>query len=284
MVKNMTAKWILLSVLGALLLLTLCSCFSRLFDIASLTDSIIRYENAGKYTKGGGSVAADMEQLEINWIAGEVELVVYDGNEVTFSESSEQEIKDAFEMRYYRDTDTLYLQYAKSGKWKFGKLSKKLTVQIPRDLLLSQIRINTVSAEIKLSETAARTMKIETVSGGVSLPNGQKIDTVSLETVSGKIDFAAESIADLELNTVSGVVTIQTKITKRAKLDSVSGNLTLYLPPDSSFSARVDTVSGSFSSSFETVSDGHRRVCAGGEVPFDIDTVSGNISIQPQQD
>ena len=282
MVKNMI-KWILLSAFGILLLLTLTACFSRLFDIASLTDSIIRYENAGKYTKGGSSVAADMEQLEINWIAGEVELILCDGNEVTFSESSEQELKDAFEMRFYRDADTLYLQYAKSGKWKFGKLSKKLTIQIPRDLLLSQIRINTVSAEIKLSETMARTLKIETVSGGVSLPNGQKIDTVSLETVSGKIDFAAESIADLELNTVSGVVTIQTKITKRAKLDSVSGNLTLYLPPDSSFSARVDTVSGSFSSSFETVSDGHRRVCAGGEVPFDIDTVSGDISIQPQQ-
>lgn len=282
MVKNMI-KWILLSAFGILLLLTLTACFSRLFDIASLTDSIIRYENAGKYTKGGSSVAADMEQLEINWIAGEVELILCDGNEVTFSESSEQELKDAFEMRFYRDADTLYLQYAKSGKWKFGKLSKKLTIQIPRDLLLSQIRINTVSAEIKLSETMARTLKIETVSGGVSLPNGRKIDTVSLETVSGKIDFAAESIADLELNTVSGAVTIQSKITRRAKLDSVSGNLTLYLPPDSSFTARVDTVSGSFSSNFETVSDSHRRVCAGGEVPFDIDTVSGDISIQPQQ-
>ena len=284
MVKNMPIKWILLSALGVLLLLTLCSCLSRLYDIASLTDSIIRYENAGKYTKGGGSVAADMEELEINWIAGEVELVVSDGNEVTFSESCEQELKDAFEMRYYRDGNTLYLQYAKSGKWKFGKLAKKLTVQIPRDLLLSQIRINTVSAEARLSGIQARTLKAETVSGNLFLQDGQKIDTVAIETVSGKIDLAAENIAELQVNTVSGSVTVQAKITRRAKLDSVSGNLTLYLPPDSSFSARIDTVSGSFNSNFETTSDGHRRVCAGGEVPFDIDTVSGNISIQPQQD
>lgn len=277
----MPIQWIIPTAIGVLLLLALGACFSRLYDVASLTESIIRYQNAGKYIKGSGSVAADLEQLEINWIAGEVELLVCDGGEVTFSESCDQKLEDAFEMRFYRDAETLYLQYAKRGKRNFGKLSKKLTVRIPRDLLLSQIRINTVFSEIRLSGIRARTLKIETVSGNISLSDGQKIDAASIETISGKTDLAAKSIADLEINTVSGGVTVQSKITRRAKLDSVSGNLTLFLPPESSFSVDIDTVSGKFSSGFEMVSNGHRRICAGGEVPFDIDTVSGKISIQP---
>ncbi len=275
-------RWIVLSASGILLLLALSSCFSRLFEVASLTDSVVRYENAGKYTAGSGSVAKTIDELEINWVAGQVELLVCDGDTVEFSETSEQEIRDAFKMRFLQDEKTLYLQYAKSGRWKFGKLSKKLTVKIPRDLHFSQIRIHTVSAGIQLTDLQTDTLKIETVSGYTQFSGGQAMNTLSLETVSGKADISLWRVADLIVNTVSGSVKVQTKVTRRAKLDSVSAALTLFLPPDSSFSASIDTVSGSFTSDFETVTDGRRRVCAGGEVPFDIDTVSGDVFVRLQ--
>ena len=251
-------RWIILPALGVLLLLSLCACFSRLFEVASLTDSIIRYENAGKYDKGNGSVSDAMEELEINWIAGEVELLPYDGDAVEFSETSEQEVKDAFVMRYRLEGKTLYLQYAKSGKWKFGKLSKNLTVRIPRELRLSQIRIHTISAQMQLSGLQTDTLKIETVSGNIRLDDGEAMNALSLETVSGKANLTMLRVADLNVNTVSGSVSVRTKITRRAKLDSVSGDLSLFLPPDSSFAARVDTVSGSFNSDFETTADGYQ--------------------------
>ncbi len=208
------------------------------------------------------TITADIKEVKIEWTAGDVILEKGTGNAITFSETADYEIKEGDELRYRQQGDTLEIHFAKSTVWNFfgtnNVRGKTLTVTLP-DTLYRNLSVETVSSAVTVIGLQADKMDIETVSGGISL-DGTAVGELDCESVSGKTE-------------VNGT------ITRSASFDSVSGGITLSLPQDTGFTAELDSVSGSFSSDFETTKQGDEYRCGLGGIDLSFETVSGNVEI-----
>lgn len=224
-----------------------------------------RYDNASKYTAGGASISALVTELDINWISGNVKIEAYDGEEIIFSEESDRELDTKKQLHYYLDGTTLYIKYAKSGIISSNFPTKALTVMLP-STLICDLEIETVSSDVYVDYHSFDEISIESVSGIVDL-NINNAGSLSLETVSGNIDLSV-------FNYISP-----------CEIESVSGNITVFLPTDTDFSLEYDTVSGKLQNSFASQYSNGKIIYTAGtseySSSFEIETVSGNVEIAP---
>ena len=208
------------------------------------------------------TVTADIKEIKIEWTAGDVILEKGAGDAITFSETADHAIKEGEELRYRQQGDTLEIHFSKSSGWNFfgtnNVRGKTLTVTLP-DKLYRSLSVETVSSSISVTDLQAQKMDMESVSGRIFL-NQIEVGELSCESVSSGTD-------------VNGT------ISHSASFDAVSGDITLSLPQGSSFTAEIDTVSGSFSSDFETAKQGDEYRCGTGGIELSFETVSGNVEI-----
>ena len=220
--------------------------------------------NDTKYTAGNGEVsAAGITQLSINWVSDSVTVEYYDGNTISFSEPEHSDLDYA--LRYLVDGNELKINYCKSGlKWTLGALrDKDLTVYLPKGLVLDEIDIETISADVALNGLTAKEIELNAISGNINAFGS--FTNINVETVSG----GAEIIA----------------LTKPTSMDfeTVSGRMKVYIPEDiSGFTVTYDSVSGGASvNDFEVSMPQSKTYKYGdGSTRIDFESVSGNIEIK----
>ena len=219
------------------------------------------YDNAESYAVGGGSVGADISAIEADWISGEIKVAYAD---VSFAELEEtnasREISEDEQLRYTVADGTLKIKYVKSGVWKFNKFSKSLTITLPYGVELEEFKVNSVSTDIYADTLTANKLNINCVSGSVSVVNLNAEDII-INSVSGNVKLGFD------------------KLPCKAKLDMVSADFILYVPSGSVFGVAFSTVSGTLRSELEYQKSDNVYSFGGGEVVFDIDTVSGNVTV-----
>lgn len=218
------------------------------------------YKNSSEYTAGDGEVSG-VKNVEIDWISGNVEIVSNKGKSVVISETANKELEDIQKVHWWLDGDTLRVKYCASGKsWgtKFNGVNKSLTISVPEDMMLTELNINTVSADFNVSGINVGKTDIDTVSGSLSL--NYKMKTLNLDSVSGNIEVKAADGVECDADTVSGDI----------KIDITGcGGITV----------NYDTVSGRLSGDVEFKIDGHKYVNGDGSADFKINTVSGDVKI-----
>ena len=173
---------------------------------------------------------------------------------------------------------------------------------IHADDLGGGLTVNTTSGEVRLSAIRGP-LRVETISGDVQLGEGA-VDGATVSTTSGEIDLDGVG-GDLALSTRSGDITVRDAkasqldlsttsgeisydgalvATGESKVSTISGDVDLKLPEDSSFALNASTISGDISSEFELAGaeDGQRSlsgaVGSGGQ-PLTVETTSGDISL-----
>jgi len=252
--------------------------------------------------------AGDVREIGIDWMAGGVELRVGEGEEIVFYETANADLTDEMRMRYSLTNGKLNIQYwynaERAWNWlNFGGNNwptKRLTITVPASLMerLSELEIDTVSADIDIDGAYGRQTSLESVSGNIEAKNlaGNELEfsttsgtlkaencvarSLEVGSVSGSatIEGAFESV---ELESVSGSVKLQCLSTPvRLESDSVSGDVTIQLPADSGFTARLDTVSGRLTCELPGTMSDKRIVCGDGSAQYRINSVSGSVRIQ----
>lgn len=224
------------------------------------------YDNADKYSVGNGSVEADtLDTLNIDWIDGSVQVLLYDGATIEISEEGSDSLEEKKRVHYYYNNGKLDIQYQKSGSiFQFGKTgyNKKLTVRIPRALAenIQSFDGTFVSTAVTLTQITAKDVNIDIVSGDVSLSG---------------------SYEDLEMDSVSGNLEITSAITpKNVECDSVSGDVKLYIPTASEFRAEMDSVSGDIDCDLSYDSKDEGVIKKGDDSnSYEFDSVSGDVTI-----
>jgi len=260
------------------------------------------YSNSDKYAEGGGSVAsADIQSVEIKWIAGSVEVAPYDGGMIQFDEEISGVGGEKYAMRYLAENGKLVIQFGPPHRDLrfFQKYRKSLTVKIPYDLALRDFKVNSVSADIRLEGVRAHNLDVKSVSGSMSLEDTGG-DTMTLANVSGHINvgYKDTTASELRAKTVSGHINVEAKAVM-AKLNTVSGSVKLYagedvkdvdigtvsggitlgLPENDGFNARYSSVSGRFNSEFPVEMSGKHGIYKNGGIEISLGTVSGGIKI-----
>ena len=87
-------------------------CLLPVFVGCSITDAYV-YENAGKYTAGNGT-AADITNVEIDWIDGSVEVFYDDVEDVTFYEEAQESLSLEETLHYWVENSTLHIKFGKA--------------------------------------------------------------------------------------------------------------------------------------------------------------------------
>ncbi|MDD3192629.1 MAG: DUF4097 family beta strand repeat-containing protein [Oscillospiraceae bacterium] len=257
-----------------------------------------------RVTQGDGSghyqvPAENIKQLDINWTAGSVELVPYDGTEISFSEEAFGTLTEKNSLRYGVSDGVLVIRYVKNGLLFGNQPSKKLQVMLPRELAqsLEKIEVDSVSAKIDATDLQAGKMKYNTTSGSITL-SGLQAEEIEIDTVSGGADVQDSNAENFKISTVSGdmrldgsfqeirsdstsgKLTVQDRICPTTlKANSVSGDVILTLPENKGFSVSFDSLSGAFYSDFPMRMNDGEGTYENGGAHLNVDTVSGGFTI-----
>lgn len=264
----------ILLIIGLILLLG--GCASR--GSTGLSIGGYSYDDASRYTRGGATIRDGVKRLDISWIAGEVEIVYHRGSGVILSETASKRLSDDEELHWYLDGDTLRIKYAASG-YRGGIVDpgKRLTVQLPEDVRLSDVTVNAVSARVYAEDLAAENVRIDSVSGRVVL-HECSADDVTVGSVSGAVEVYALQLKKLTATSVSGSQTLQMScVPESIRAEAVSGSVTICLPENAGFTANADSVSGSVKGSMPMTRSGDRYTAGNGECRISVETVSGGI-------
>lgn len=216
------------------------------------------------YSIGNAEIDADMVQnMDIEWIAGNINIEYYDGDKISIGENEQTD--ENHKLRYKLDSGTLDIKYLKSGALRRsnGNFAKELTIYIPKDKVINNIDIESVSAGIN-SEITVSDFNAETVSGNINVQG--IMNSADAETVSGNITFACPQVFS-ELST-----------------ESISGETQIIIPKDiSGFYVTASSVSGRINADDFNISGkalDYTYGSGGPEISFE--SVSGNLSIKAQ--
>lgn len=260
-----------------------------------------RYPDASSYLVGDFSVDADeITDMDIDWVSGSITIETYDGDEITFKESSRLEEKE--KMRYRIKNGKVSVKFCESG-WSFGILHinkqkpKDLTIMIPRDISLDSLDFSIVSSDIDSTGAyKVRDMNIDGVSGNINIAD-LTADTVDIDNVSGKINFTrlatnkftVDSVSgncdmtgtanDFNFDMVSADITLDLDIAPRSiDVDTVSGRATIKMP-ETGITVDNDTLSGKTTVFGQSIKKDMTLTLGDGYTKLEIDTVSGDVTV-----
>lgn len=237
----------------------------------------ILYSDAETYRAGDTEIpAADLSDIDIHWIAGKVQLEIYDGTSVVLSETGAEKEEDR--LRWRVKDGELTVQWRKSERFSVvDTLTKDLTVRIPRTMVLRELDIESVSAGIFIPEiSVSDELSLETVSGNIQIGSlsAEKLD---VSTVSGNTKFSG-AVPEISWESVSGSLTMtDTVYPREIKGESVSGDLYLKLP-DAGFTLKAST-GGEVSCDVGTVKNGKSQVYGDGRTQISFHSVSGRLTL-----
>ncbi len=281
MKSNAVTRIILFSlvilVLGGVLIGTI---FSDQFEKTDIFRNNGFTEISGGNVSSSGTIpAAQVTKLKIQWVAGSITIQPGDTDEITFSETANGEKP----MVWKCDADELVIQFSEN-QWKlFGGIGrnrgrKDLVVTVPRQWVANEVKIEAVSADVKIADLSIGELNLDTVSGTTDV-RGCTIDDVSLESVSGNIQYAG-SLNRLEVDAVSANCAVSlSNLPQEISMEGVSGNMELTLPESCGFTLNMDKIKSNLTTDFAVIKNGKNYTFGDGSCKIEVNGVSGEVAI-----
>ncbi len=238
------------------------------------------YEDSEDYSvaQGRAEISKHISNIEINWMNGIVSVDTHSGDYIIISEHGATD--EDSRMRFLVRGSTLTIQSRKSERFMFDNPEEKtLVVLIPQAMAenLTELSIESLSGSIKIANIKSERLFIESVDAEISVSEvvSRHLD---VETVNADAEISG-TFESIDAESVSGNVIIKNSVCPSISSDFVSGELKIYVPRESSFTASVDSVSGRFSTEFDFTRRMNGYVVNGGEKSFDFETISGDVFV-----
>lgn len=250
-----------------------------LWDTSSATYTFCtQAEGAAGYVSETFSVEpARVREIEVDWLGGSVMVVLTDDDSLSFAEMAYQDVPEEQRLSYVLDGDTLKIDFCRSGHLLSSSPEKQLVLSIPRGLTLEKFEADTTAAAVNVTGLHTQTVDISTVSGGVDL--AAEAYEIDISTTGGCAAVDAD-FYQLDFSAVSGSLTLTMQRAAEVDAETVSGGVTIHLPPSSyGFALDFETVSGTPEIAFDANGgDGHWTYGDKAST-LNIDTASGNLSL-----
>lgn len=250
-----------------------------LWDASSATYTFCtQAEGATGYVSETFSVEpARVRKIEVDWLGGSVMVVLTDDDSLSFAEMAYQDVPEEQRLSYALDGDTLKIDFCRSGHLLSSSPEKQLVLSIPRGLTLEKFEADTTAAAVNVTGLHTQTVDISTVSGGVDL--AAEAYEIDISTTGGCAAVDAD-FYQLDFSAVSGSLTLTMQRAAEVDAETVSGGVTIHLPPSSyGFALDFETVSGTPEIAFDANGgDGHWTYGDKAST-LTVDTASGNLSL-----
>ena len=215
-----------------------------------------RYDDSS-YLSGSGTLTEKVSSVDIDWVGGNISVVVSETEYVSFTEEIEF-AEEGLSLCYRVKEGKLDIRFAKSNAKLPNNFKKQLTVVLPAEIL-KELDIDGVSGNISVEGVSTREISVESVSGYVSLLSVEA-DTLSAETVSGDVLIDECSF-------------------KGAEIDTVSGDIVFLFRDSPDFRCEFETVSGEIHNFVGATKSGNAHVCGAGTARIETETVSGDLTL-----
>lgn len=203
---------------------------------------------------------SDIQSIEVNWVAGDVVIEPWDGEEICLEETARGPITRRNRLVYDVNGDTLEIDYWEMKRRFFFfdghvRQEKDLKILVPSELAkaLDEISLDVVSSDTTVKNLCAANVSVDSVSGSLFVKN-LDTDSLTMKTVSGNLEGSFSSCP------------------RELDMDSVSGSVEIALPEDSEFQVEMNSVSGRYSSELPNVN--------GADAYFKLDTASGDFTVK----
>lgn len=238
----------------------------------------------GSYTGGEIRVPAEsITALSIDWVAGDVKIMVTDGEEIVVTEHVDRGIPEEYALCVEAD-NTLRIRYS-NDVWGNDMPEKDLTVLLPRTVAenLTAVDLSGVSADFAVGKLTVRdAFSFDTTSGKLEMQSmnaPQAKATVS--SVSGNVELDG-SFREVKAGSTSGEIDLMLRNAPAAvEVSTVSGEVDVELPAGTGFTLDYSTVSGELECDFPlTKSVDGKYVCGDGACRMEVGTTSGSLSVE----
>ncbi len=204
------------------------------------------YDDTG-YEVGSGSVfASDIEQIDLDWIDGSVELVSCQDDFISLTEDSPLQLTEESLLRWRVSEDgrTLTVKYRKPS-WFFGNAQnkqKRLILRVPERMLetMDSIKIKAVSSSVTADGIRAQSLTVENRLGKTELTDCVCVD-LSLSSTAGELSFEGAVAGAASLVSRSGDVTLRTAVMPTVLEVTTAKEVELFLPRDAVFALKWET-------------------------------------------
>lgn len=218
-----------------------------------------------------------IEKIKIKWVAGDVNIVKYDGEEIKFSESSHSHLNEKTAMVSKVEGNELIIHFTKEKKHSlWGNLKKTLNVSLPKDLKV--LFVSAVSANVFVNGLTVNEFVGDSVSGCLKAEN-LDAKKMAFKTISGVVKLTG-CFDMIKGNSISGRTEVISSVCpSRIWIETVSGLISVTVPENEGFTAQIERVSGTVRSDFDLRVNDKYMVYGDGNALFKLKTVSGKTSI-----
>ena len=267
------------AILSVLLTIALCA-FLFSIPVNHLARGVLTFGKAANHGTEAASqsfAASQVRSLEIDWVDGSVSIRQDAGDTLRYTVTGGDTDRTAYSLK----DGKLSISAMENSVLNFDShRGADLTVLVPEGWTPQELSVESISAPIQIENLKGTELDVDTVSGVMELKDIQA-DELSLSTISAKITCSGAA-REISLETTSGNCALElTECPKKIDLDSVSGDLELFLPKAAGFTLRLDTVSGKFRSDFDySIPKDDTYVSGDGSCTVSADTISGNVNIR----
>lgn len=160
--------------------------------------------------------------LNIEWLAGEVRIVVCDGADIAFSDDYSG--NETYRTVYETEGDELTIRYCeKMKRTVLDPPEKTLLVRVPATLLKT-LEVDTTSAEVVISGLSVEELDAQSMSGALSL-HTCSADEIELDTTSGSISCDTLTAPEIQVKSVSGGVNLYACGADELQVSTTSGSI-----------------------------------------------------------
>ena len=238
----------------------------------------------GSYTGGEIRVPAEsITALSIDWVAGDVKIMVTDGEEIVVTEHADRGIPEEYALCVETD-NTLRIRYS-NDVWGIDMPEKDLTVLLPRTVAenLTAVDLSGVSANFAVGKLTVRdAFSFDTTSGKLEMQSMNAPQAkADVSSVSGKVELDG-SFREVKAGSTSGEIDLMLRNAPAAvEVSTVSGEVDVELPAGTGFTLDYSTVSGELEYDFPlTKSKDGKFVCGDGACRIEVGTTSGSLSVE----
>lgn len=226
--------------------------------------------------------AAGIRELEINWVSGNILIQTADVAEIQITESG---VANAdCEMQVQTKGEKLSIAFSK-GTEKFlgfglhGELSKDLTITVPQNWECQDLEIDVASAKVDVQNLTVWDLEFNGASGECNFTDCT-VDSLDVNTASGDVYFTGR-LRDFDCEAASASVYAKlSNVPEEMDLETMSGLMDITLPEDAGFTVSMESMKASFTSEFDTTTQGNRYVCGNGQCKISVESMSGEVILR----
>lgn len=232
---------------------------------------------------GGAEVSAsDVDNIEIDWAAGSVDVAVHDGDGILLTEYATHDLNKVQQMRWGIEGKTLKIDYG--AGWACTSITtKRLEILVPKDLAqkLGVLDIDGASGTYTVNDVSCDSFKVFLASGRLEA-SGIKVGDLRLDAASGATFVEGHVTGDIRIDVASGESTVICKGEAPQSINAsmASGTVAVSLPENDGFTAQIDKASGHFESEFEAQQSGDLYTHKDGGISIKADMASGRFILK----